>query len=161
MVRLNADPEVVRYTGDGSLDLEGAQKVIAYLHEKQHPFGVTRLVVERDGEPIEWCGLRRLEDGDVPDLGYRFMQSVWGHGYATEACIAVLDHGFSIPSIQMVRAEADARNAASVRVMHRLGMVFEREDEDEEGPYVVYALERERWEAVRADVPLGLPATTV
>jgi ribosomal-protein-alanine N-acetyltransferase len=156
MVRLNADPEVVRYTGDGPLDLPGALEVVRSLHERQHPHGVARLLVERNGEPIGWCGLRRLVPDDTPDLGYRFLRSAWGHGYATEASIAVLDHGFSILSIRKVRAEADARNPASIRVMQRLGMVLEEEGTDEEGPFVVYGLTVERWRAVRAAVPLPL-----
>lgn len=152
MVVLNADPEVVRYTGDGPLDLEGARQIIHYLQEKQHPFGVTRLVVERDGEPIGWCGLRRLAPDDVPDLGYRFMRSAWGKGYATEACVAVLDHGFSLPSISAVSAEADARNEPSVRLMKRLGMGLRESGEDAAGPYVKYGLDADRWRAFRDQI---------
>jgi len=152
MVALNADPQVVVYTGDGPLDLDGARRVIDYLHHRQHPFGVARLVVERHGEPIGWCGLRRLEDGELPDLGYRFFRKDWGRGYATEAAMAVLDHGFSRADIHTVRAEADARNTASWKVMERLGMQRERAWTDEEGPAVAYTLTEAAWHARRGAV---------
>lgn len=158
MVRLNGDPEVVRYTGDGPLDLEEARGVVQYLHERQHPFGLARLLVERSGTPLGWCGLRRLSDGQRPDLGYRFLRSAWGHGYATEASVAVLDHGFARPDVGAVVAEADPRNAASVRVMERLGMECEASGEDADGPYVRFGLTEEGWNRVRAEVVARLDA---
>jgi len=158
MVRLNSDPEVVRYTGDGPLDLPGARGVVRYLHEKQHPFGMARLLVLRDGHPIGWCGLRRLSLEETPDLGYRFLRSAWGKGYATEASVAVLDHGFSVPDIHTVRAEADARNPASIRVMERLGMTIQGPFEDDEGPYITATLTRSDWLAHRDTVMDALAA---
>ena len=145
MVRLNSDPEVVRWTGDGPLDLDGARAVIRYLHTRQHPHGMARLIVEHEGRPIGWCGLRRLEPGEVPDLGYRFLRSVWGRGFATEAAVAVLAHGFTLADVTRVKAEADARNPASVRVMERLGMTCDGHFKDEDGPYVRYTLDRAAW----------------
>lgn len=155
MVELNADPEVVRYTGDGPLDLNSARKVIDYLHQCQHPFGVARLVVEHMGAPIGWCGLRRLETGDVPDLGYRFFRRVWGQGFATEAAAAVLDHGFSRDDIHKVRAAADPHNTASLRVMKRLGMHWVREwsaNGSANGSSVEYTLEQDVWRVHRLAV---------
>ena len=153
-VRDHVGIEVVEVprAADGPLDLDGARRVIDYLHHRQHPFGVARLVVERHGEPIGWCGLRRLEDGELPDLGYRFFRKDWGRGYATEAAMAVLDHGFSRADIHTVRAEADARNTASWKVMERLGMQRERAWTDEEGPAVAYTLTEAAWHARRGAV---------
>lgn len=112
---------------------------------RQYPFGMGRLLVEEEGAPVGWCGLRRLVEGEVPDLGYRFLARAWGRGLATEAGVAVLDAGFARADVTVVRAEADRRNTRSVAVMRRLGMRWFRDFEDELGPAVEYRLDRQAW----------------
>lgn len=154
LVALNADPEVTRWTGDGPLaDRQAALDVIAYVVGRQYPYGMGRLIVEQDGVPVGWCGLRRLEPGEAPDLGYRFLRSAWGRGLATEASTAVLDAGFARPDVPVVRAEADVRNPASIAVMHKLGMQLHRSWTDAQGPSVEYRLERQAWVDRRASDP--------
>ena len=45
-----------------------------------------------------------------------------GHGYAAEAVSAVLDHGFDVLGVRRVTAGCFADNAASVRILEKLGM---------------------------------------
>ena len=64
-------------------------------------------------------------------LGYVFDDAVWGHGYATEAVRAQLGWAFETLELNRVQAETDTRNAASARVLEKLGFVREgtlRED---------------------------------
>ena len=58
----------------------------------------------------------------VADVAYVFGASSWGHGYATEALRALLNF---LPSLKVDRARAslDTRNAASARLVERLGFV--------------------------------------
>ena len=143
---LNDDPEVYRWTGDGPVrDRAHAVEIIDYVTGQQYPFGMGRLIVEEGGVPVGWCGLRRLEMGEVPDLGYRFLRSAWGRGLATESSSAVLDAGFARDDVILVKAEADARNPGSIRVMQKLGMHLHREWTDDEGPAVEYRLSQETW----------------
>ncbi|MCB9779598.1 MAG: GNAT family N-acetyltransferase [Alphaproteobacteria bacterium] len=144
---LNDDPRVTRYTGDGAVDLAAAAAVITYIRTRQHPFGMARLVCELDGEPVGWCGLRRLTPDELPDLGYRFFHRAWGQGLATEAARAVLSAGFARDDVPTVRAEADARNLGSIRVMQKLGMTLHRSWTDDQGPAVEYRLSRADWQA--------------
>ncbi len=148
--RLNADPEVIRYTGDGPIaDLDAAAAVVRYVVDRQYPFGMGRLIVEEAGVPVGWCGLRRLYADEVPDLGYRFLRSAWGRGLATESSIAVLDAGFARDDVPQVKAEAAAPNHASIAVMKKLGMTFHRSFTDDLGPSVEYLLARQDWLARR------------
>ena len=62
----------------------------------------------------------------IPDLqgevGYIFHPDAHGQGYASEAARALLAFGFEVMGLHRIYARCDARNAASSRVMHRLGM---------------------------------------
>lgn len=54
-------------------------------------------------------------------LAYELAPALWGRGLATEACTAAVDALFAEFSIDRVIAEVDTRNAASIRLLERLG----------------------------------------
>lgn len=64
---------------------------------------------------------------DVPDdeqrleLGYHLVPAYRGQGYATEAARGLLGLAFA-HGVRLVQAECDRENAASIRVLQRLGM---------------------------------------
>lgn len=76
-------------------------------------------VVELEGRVIGKAGFYRL-----PEIGYILHPDVWGRGLAHEACAAVIDHVFATRPVQALSADVDPRNAASIRLLARLG--FER-----------------------------------
>ncbi|TIU06669.1 MAG: GNAT family N-acetyltransferase, partial [Mesorhizobium sp.] len=53
----------------------------------------------------------------------------WGHGYATEAATAVLDFGFESLKLNQIVANAAVDNVASRRVMERIGMSHDPNDD--------------------------------
>lgn len=93
-----------------------------------------RVAVERsdDSSFIGWCTFNSYNpDFRSGSLGYCFTEESWGHGYATEAARAVLSWAFEAFDLNRVQAEADTRNAASARVLEKLGFRWEgtlRED---------------------------------
>jgi ribosomal-protein-alanine N-acetyltransferase len=114
-----------------------------------------RLAVDRaaDGQFIGWVSLTRWDpDHRRASLGYCFDDAVWGHGYATEAARALLEWAFDTLALNRVQAEVDTRNAASVRVLEKLGFVREgtlREDcivNGEVSDSWVYGLIRREWQ---------------
>jgi ribosomal-protein-alanine N-acetyltransferase len=87
-----------------------------------------RVAVDRDsdGTFIGWCSLTGWnQDYRSAAMGYCFDKAAWGHGYATEAGGAVLRWAFETLNLNRVQAETDTRNAASARVLEKLG--FSRE----------------------------------
>ena len=64
-------------------------------------------------------------DSDTWELGYVFHSHYWGHGYATEACRAVMDHAFGAAKAHRVVAMVNPENEPSWRLLGRLG--FRRE----------------------------------
>jgi [ribosomal protein S5]-alanine N-acetyltransferase len=93
-----------------------------------------RLGVDRvsDGAFIGWCSLNRWNpEFRSASLGYCFNEAAWGHGYATESARELLRWAFDTMDLNRVQAEADTRNAASARVLEKLGFLPEgtlRED---------------------------------
>jgi RimJ/RimL family protein N-acetyltransferase len=88
----------------------------------------TRLAVDRvtDGAFIGWCSVTRWNpEYRSASMGYCFDEAVWGYGYATESARALLQWAFATLDINRVQAETDTRNAASARVLEKLG--FQRE----------------------------------
>ncbi len=56
------------------------------------------------------------------ELGYLILPEHQGHGYATEAALALLDWAFGQPGVERVIARIMPANAASLRVAQKLGM---------------------------------------
>ncbi|WP_329471346.1 GNAT family N-acetyltransferase [Streptomyces sp. NBC_01723] len=121
-----------------------------------------RVAIERsaDGAFVGWCFLgERNADFRSASMGYCLEEAMWGHGYATEAAHALLRWGFDTLDLNRVQAEADTRNAASARVLEKIGFVREgtlREDCVVNGDVSdtwVYGLLRREWRSAPAPVP--------
>jgi RimJ/RimL family protein N-acetyltransferase len=75
------------------------------------------------------------------ELGYRLRPDAWGHGFATEGAAALLADALSRPDVTRVYAHALDSNAASLRVMEKIGMRYA-------GPWEYKGLPGAEWEAV-------------
>ena len=73
---------------------------------------------DNGGRLIGGIGLAR--SGEEVELGYWIAPSDWGHGYATEALEAVLDHARMLGHPRVV-ASHFAENAATARVLEKAG----------------------------------------
>jgi RimJ/RimL family protein N-acetyltransferase len=103
------------------------------------------------------CGginIRFFAEHRVAEIGYGVARRLWGQGLATAAARLVIAAAFGCyAGLSRVRAKADARNVASVRVMEKLGMRREglmRSDRLCRGELtdeVVYGLLRSEWRA--------------
>jgi len=135
-------------------DRARADRFIAVCRQMEEDGSGARLAVDRasDGVFIGWCGLARWNpDHRSAALGYCLDDAAWGHGYATEAAHALLQWAFDTLDLNRVQAETDTRNAASARVLEKLGFVREgtlREDcvvNGEVSNSWVYGLLRRQW----------------
>ncbi|HTR51628.1 MAG TPA: GNAT family protein [Kofleriaceae bacterium] len=89
--------------------------------------GVT-LAIARRAAPHELLGsasLRRYVRDRRAELGYWLGAADWGKGYATEAADAMLELGFAELRLERIYAHVLAGNAASCRVLDKLGMSAE------------------------------------
>lgn len=76
-----------------------------------------------DGRLVGNCGVRLAEAGaQEAELGYEIAPDHWGQGYATEAARAMVEFGFGTLGLHRIWAQCVAENAASQRVLARLGL---------------------------------------
>jgi RimJ/RimL family protein N-acetyltransferase len=91
-------------------------------------YGVWLLVDSSSQLNLGWCGLRPGDTPLHPELMYALTAPARGKGFASRAAQAAIDGAFGIAAIQSVWACTDANHVASVAVLERAGMVFERQD---------------------------------
>jgi RimJ/RimL family protein N-acetyltransferase len=132
-----------------------AERFIAACVRMSEEGSGARLAMDRvsDKSFIGWCSLTQWNpDYRSASMGYCLDDAAWGHGYATEAGRALLQWAFDTLDLNRVQAETDTRNAASARVLEKLGFVREgtlREDcvvNGEVSDSWVYGLIRRQWQ---------------
>jgi RimJ/RimL family protein N-acetyltransferase len=119
-----SDPEVTRYlTWTPHENLEESERILR-----------TRLSWWEEGREYSWI-IERREDAAVLGmisvsednprrytLGYVLARAEWGRGYMSEAARAVVELMLAQPGVERVWAVVEAKNAASARVLEKIGM---------------------------------------
>jgi RimJ/RimL family protein N-acetyltransferase len=126
---MNADPEVMRFIGDGHVqDRAEAADLLGRIRRSWDEHGFGRWVVERRSDLAfaGFCGVGFLkvfpELADQPEIGWRLPRMLWGAGYATEAAIASRDDFFRTTRYDHLISLSNPGNVASERIMEKLGM---------------------------------------
>jgi ribosomal-protein-alanine N-acetyltransferase len=123
---LNADPEVVRYTGDNPFkNIQEAESFLEnYEQYNLYGFGRWAVIDKKTNEFLGWCGLKYIPESDAIDLGYRFFRKHWNQGYATETAKACLEYGFNKLNMSKIIGRAIEANVYSVKILEKIGMSF-------------------------------------
>ena len=131
---LCADPRVMRYIADGAtLTHDAAAKQVEWFEQQwdRNGFGLWAAELADDGTFIGFAGLSQPlflpEVLPAVEVGWRFAHDHWGQGLATESGRAALDYGFATVGLNRVIGIVNAENAASNRVMGKLGMSVDRD----------------------------------
>jgi ribosomal-protein-alanine N-acetyltransferase len=124
------DPEVRRYLWDDKIIArETAEEVVraSLASFREHHFGFWTLRFPQDeATVIGFCGLRFFDNPPEIEIMYGVTPTYWGKGLATEAARAVLRYGFEELRLPKIWGGADAPNVASLRVLEKLGMTYEK-----------------------------------
>jgi [ribosomal protein S5]-alanine N-acetyltransferase len=151
---MEADVEVRRYVGGAPRTREAAEQ--RFWERAMHPvddrLAMWATVLKADGRYIGRCGLypnfrgeQKLSGEAV--LGFYLAREFWGQGLASEAGRAFVDFGFNELKLARIVTAVQEENAASIRVLEKLGFVV---TEHEIGPRSFYHFELlrrsvERW----------------
>jgi RimJ/RimL family protein N-acetyltransferase len=124
--RINAEPEVQHYLGP--LDRKGSDAMLDRVdaHFAEHDWGYWALEERESSALIGLCGLMHVpwEAFFTPavEIGWRLSSRWQGRGFAREAAETALDFAFRRLRLQRVVSFTVVSNAASCRLMQRLGM---------------------------------------
>ena len=161
LFELDQDPAVMKYINGGKLTTmdqieQHFMPRLSKYHNPQKGWGLWKVIAkqvqaERDvdiaGKYLGWILVRPMYFfSDKPafndiEFGWRFKQSSWGKGIATEAATAVMELIQAQPDVEFISAIADESNQGSINIMKKLGMTFVKKGlhQDPLGDYeVVY-----------------------
>jgi RimJ/RimL family protein N-acetyltransferase len=129
ILELTNDPDWLRYIGDrGIRTLDDARRYIETGPMEMYArlgFGLWAVEPRGGGAPVGICGLLRRDWLDDADIGFAFLPAFRGMGYAREAAAATLDYARTL-GLNRVLAIVSPENEASLRLLVKLGMAFER-----------------------------------
>jgi ribosomal-protein-alanine N-acetyltransferase len=142
---MEMDPEVRRYVGGYPRTREAAeqrfQQALANTTDTRLRMWAT--VLKAEDQYVGRCGLYPHMTGNAAApgeaaLGFYIARAYWGRGLATEAACAFVSFGFHELKLARIVTAVQVENAASVRVLEKLGFVL---IETEAGPRSFYHFE--------------------
>ena len=128
--RLWIEPGVRRFLWDDEeIPVDRARAVVldSLEHWSSRHFGLWTLSLSAGAPLVGFCGFRPPEWAEAPELLFGLSATHWGRGLALEAARAAASYAFDTLGVTRVVAATDPPNTASVRVLERLGMRFERQ----------------------------------
>jgi RimJ/RimL family protein N-acetyltransferase len=153
-----SDPEVVRYMPFGPNTREDSQNflngVIAKQNEEPRTDYALAVVLRSEDKLIGGCRVSKVSETEA-HLGYILNRCYWGNGYATEAAKAMVGFAFSELGAHRVYADCHPENAASIKVLEKVGMVPEGRRRDymvfhgEYSDTLLYSILEHEWEKTR------------
>jgi ribosomal-protein-alanine N-acetyltransferase len=156
------NPNVTRFTLweahrnlDETLAFVHDYALLRYREGMAEPYAIT---LNPDPRPIGSCGCFWVsQPNQSMELGYWVAEQFWGMGIAVEACRVLIDHVFREYAPKRLQARVIAGNAASSRVLEKLGFHYEgtlrsalfRRERFED--LLIYSLLREEWPVACGD----------
>ena len=127
LVRLNVDPEVMRYFPATLSSEESAallQRIIE--HQRINEYSLFALHLKESDAFVGWCGLMRVPFSahftPAVEIGWRLNKIFWGKGLAPEAAKSVLRFGFLELGLSEIVSFTAELNQPSIRVMQKIWM---------------------------------------
>lgn len=130
ILELLNEPDFIRNIGDRDVrTLADARRYIQQgptVSYDEHGFGLYLVELRDAGAPIGICGLLQRDYLHDVDVGFALLQAYRGKGYALEAAAAAMRHGAEHLGIARVVAITSPDNEASMNVLRKLGLEFQR-----------------------------------
>lgn len=151
-----ADAEAVRYRPFGPCTDEETRALIdevaQQIHQPQRTLYDLAIILAADNRLIGGCDIGLLASHPrEAAIGYGLSRAYWGQGYMTEAANALLEFGFTELKAERISADVEPDNAASVRVLEKIGMRCIEQGQQwikgEQRSVLHYVITAEEWQA--------------
>lgn len=137
------------FTQPGRFLVRSAEEAVKRVQERitlfdERGLGKFPVFLKLSGEFVGTCGMEPylLEGQPEVEMGYRLCLKHWGRGYATESAAAILRYGFGDLGLKRIIAYALPQNAASLKVLEKLGGLYLRTFDHNELPHRLYEFPR-------------------
>jgi RimJ/RimL family protein N-acetyltransferase len=146
--RMRSDADIMRYIREPQNRDESANWVeLVSSRWAAEQIGFCAIIEKSSHEFAGWCGLWQLKETGEIEIGYAVGKQFWGKGYASEAATEFLAYAFERLEVEKIVAVARPENAASRRVMEKLGMHYDYTGEFYGRDLVHYSISREKFYA--------------
>lgn len=138
-----SDPDAMRYVDDGHpIERDACRRWIDVTLNNYEKYGYGMFAIDLRGtsKTIGFCGLVHPGGQAEPEIKYAFLRAYWTKGYATESGRALLDWGRDIGGLTQIIATVASGNAASQRVLVKIGMSKVRTDQSDGAAIDVYSI---------------------
>jgi RimJ/RimL family protein N-acetyltransferase len=152
---LYSDPEVMRFLSSRTKEQTQASLCKHIQHWQKHDFGMWAVIHKDSSKIIGRCGLGFLENTLEVELGYVLDKSYWNMGLGTEAGQATLKYGFEEIQLDRIVAIALPENIASIRVIQKVGMKYQKDAHFYNLDVVYYSITRAEWLHTLREMPSG------
>jgi RimJ/RimL family protein N-acetyltransferase len=155
---LYADVDVTRYLGGTKTRAETEAMLTTRVLEyyEAHPgLGIWMTIERATGDAVGFHLLNNIQGESIIQVGFSLLKPAWGKGYATEMATALLRHGFVDLRLERIAGIASLGNAASQRVLAKIGLYrqgergFAHPAYAAEGPLAWFERDRDAWIAER------------
>ena len=131
LFQLDGDPDVMKYITLGiprtmnEVTKESMPRILNSYQDKSG-FGIFAAYLISSEKYIGWFQFEKdKEFDDSIEIGWRLKKQYWGNGYATEVATLLCKLGKKMGKTIVARAMIE--NLASIRVMEKAGLKFEKE----------------------------------
>lgn len=101
-------------------------------------FGLWTVIQKATGRIIGRAGLSVREGYGLPELGFVIEASQQRKGFGYEVCSAILRYAKEELQFDQVQALVKSANTASLRLLERLGFLYDRDVVESEHPYQLF-----------------------
>ena len=139
-----SDPDVIRHIPDAPRDRAETREELDWFlngHPKFPELGLWATVHKQTGRFIGRCGLLpwTIDRQHEVEVAFALSKAYWGQGLATEIAQALVRYAFEHLHLSRLICLIEPENQASINVARKIGMIFEKEGQDEKGPFLIYA----------------------
>ena len=130
IIELLNQPSFLQFIGDKGV--RTTEDAIRYIETgpqasyERFGFGLYLVELKDSGVSIGMCGLLKRDTLPDVDVGFAFLPEYWSRGYAFEAANAVMTYGRDVIGLQRIVAITSLDNVASIKLLEKIGLRFER-----------------------------------
>lgn len=144
---LYCDPEITKFIPDAPRSYAETRDELEWFmhgHPKYPELGVWATILKPSGRFIGRCGLLpwSIEGIDEVEVAYTLARDYWGQGLATEVARGIAGYASERLGLARLICLIDRENEASIKVATKIGMAFEKEGQDDKGPFLIYSMSR-------------------
>lgn len=144
LVRLYTDPITRKYLGGA---LENSKAITRAFSCVQTPriLPIWSIRSTTDHRFLGTISLDFHHDGLDIEVSYELLPESMGKGYATQALSFVLSYSFNKLNLKKIIAETQTSNKASIKLLKRIGMSFEKNVKRYDSDQSIYSITNDQY----------------